>query len=217
MGRSAFHSRAALLPWHRAAGLSRGGRLPHGLSRRSPHEIVPEVLAPDIVRRFAYQRSSHGRAVGSEAATQTDDTSVEPAEALCALTPRARLTTPRDALRPLGAPPMRTRRAAERVRDWLTRSTHPPACLRARRPAVVKGPQRPGRLAVARGCESDTPLPGFLGRLPGSLLGAAGRSGSRHPAPVPLPRGRLNRDSEILQTGGDRLGMESPSAEEGDS
>lgn len=126
MGRSAFHSRAALLPWHRAAGLSRGGRLPHGLSRRSPHEIVPEVLAPDIVRRFAYQRSSHGRAVGSEAATQTDDTSVEPAEALCALTPRARLTTPRDALRPLGAPPMRTRRAAESVRDWLTRSTHPP-------------------------------------------------------------------------------------------
>ena len=33
------------------------------------HEIVPEVLAPDIVRRFAHQRSSHGRAVGGEAAT----------------------------------------------------------------------------------------------------------------------------------------------------
>lgn len=132
------------------------------------HEIVPEVLAPDIVRRFAHQRSSHGCAVGSEAATQTDDTSVEPAEALCALTPRARLTTPRDALRPLGASPMRTRRAAERVRDWLTQSTHPPAYLRAvraarRGPAVVKGPLRPGRLVVARGCEGDTPLPGSPG------------------------------------------------------
>lgn len=56
-----------------------------------------------------------------------------------------------------------------------------------------------------------------LGRLPGSLLVAAGRSGSRHPAPVPLRSGRLHRDSEILQTGGDRLEMESPSAEEGGS
>lgn len=33
------------------------------------HEIVPEVLAPDIVRRFAHQSSSHGRAVGGEAAS----------------------------------------------------------------------------------------------------------------------------------------------------
>lgn len=60
---------------------SSNGETPVG--NRAPevrtHEIVPEVLAPDIVHRFAHQRSSHGRAVRSEAAIQTDDTSVHPA------------------------------------------------------------------------------------------------------------------------------------------
>lgn len=78
-GGNAFCPRAALPPWHRAAGLPRGRQLPHGLRGRSPHEIVPEVLAPDIVHRFAHQRSSHGRAVRSEAAIRADNTGVHPA------------------------------------------------------------------------------------------------------------------------------------------
>lgn len=37
------------------------------------HEIVPEILAPDIVRRFAHQRPSHGRAVGSRCSRRYPD------------------------------------------------------------------------------------------------------------------------------------------------
>lgn len=74
--------------------------------------------------------------------------------------------------------------------------------------AVVKGPGGQDGwwlLGVAR---VKLLCPGVLGKLPGSLWGVVGRSGSCHPSPFPLPCGRLHRNSEILQTGGDRLGME---------
>jgi hypothetical protein len=96
----------------------------------------------------------------------------------------------------------------------------PPACPRggARRgAAVVKGPGGPDDWRLLGAARVTLLCPGVLGRLPGSQRGVVGRSGSCHPSPVPLPRGRLHRDGEILQTGGDRLGMESPSAEEGGS
>lgn len=48
------------------------------------HQVVPEVLAADIVRRLAHQRPSHGRACGrrcgrsaGEAALRTNHTGVE--------------------------------------------------------------------------------------------------------------------------------------------
>lgn len=87
-GGRTVRARAVRPPRHRAAGLSRGARLSHSLPRGSPHEIVPEFLAPDIVGRFAHQRPSHGPAFGGEAATHTDDTGVDPAVALGVLTLR---------------------------------------------------------------------------------------------------------------------------------
>lgn len=166
----------------------------------SPHEVVPKVLAPDIVRRFPHQRARHGRARHQAAHTALASAPRSPmtpsladsADTAPARGPASRQPAPPyGRAAPPGSRPMGGGRAGGGGADWLARAPHlltAPQRRSGAGPAAVKRPGPAGDwLAVPPGAVVTVLL--LTGRVPAAPRGCVAASSQGHLEPAPSAPG----------------------------